>query len=76
MCSDFTNALRLLEEKEAKTLLSTGCPELDRLIGNGIEPGVFYLFYGEAESGIDQFLHQLMANALGAEDGTRKLARA
>lgn len=73
MCSDFTNALRLLAEKEAKTSLSTGSSELDRLIGNGIEPGAFYLFYGEAESGIDRFLHQLMAEALGAEDGARKV---
>lgn len=66
MDRDFINALRLLEEKEAKTSLSTGSSELDRLVGNGIEPGAFYLFYGNAESGIDQFLHHLMAEALGA----------
>jgi RecA/RadA recombinase len=46
MCNDFTNALKLLEEKEAKTYLSTGSPELDELLGKGIEPGTFYLFYG------------------------------
>jgi RecA/RadA recombinase len=70
---DFTNALRLLEEKEAKTYLSTGCVDLDRLIGNGVEPGVFYLFYGDPQSGIDLFLHQLMAGALDAEDGAGKV---
>jgi len=54
---DFTSALKLLEEKEAKTCLSTGCLDLDRLIGNGVEPGVSYLFYGDDQSGIDLFIH-------------------
>ncbi len=70
---DFISALRLLEEKEAKTYLSTGCADLDRLIGKGVEPGVFYLFYGDLQSGIDLFLHQLMASALGAEDWAGKV---
>lgn len=73
MHDDFIDALRLLEEKEAKRCISTGCSELDNLLGNGIEPGAFYLFYGEAESGIDLFLHQLMANTLGVEDRTDKI---
>lgn len=73
MDRDFTNALMLLEEREAKTLLSTGSPELDRLIGDGIEPGTFYLFYGNAESGIDQFLHRLIGEALGAGDRTGRV---
>jgi DNA repair protein RadB len=68
MGNDFTTALKLLEAKAVKTSLSTGCPELDRLIGNGIAPGVFYLFYGDPESGLDRFLHHLMARALDAGD--------
>src|SRR4030042_6939978 len=67
MGSDFINALRLLGEKEAKASFSPGYPELNRLIGNGIEPGVFYLFYGNSESNIDLFIHQLMANVLSVE---------
>ncbi len=70
MDRDFTNALQLLEEKETQTRLSTGSPELDRLIGNGVAPGVFYLFYGAPESGLDRFLHHLMAKALGGGDGS------
>ena len=69
MGNDFTNALKLFEEKHAKTRLSTGCPELDHLIGDGVEPGVFYLFYGNSENGIDLLLHQLMANALAMGRG-------
>jgi len=61
----FINALKLLE---VKTYLSTGCPELDRLLGDGIELGSFYLFYGREESGIDHLLHQIMANALDDAD--------
>jgi hypothetical protein len=38
-----------------------------------VEPGVFYLFYGDPQSGIDLFLHQLMAGALDAEDGAGKV---
>jgi len=71
--TNFTNALKLLEEKKAKTYLSTGCADLDRLIGKGVEPGVFYLFYGDLQSGIDLLLHQLMASALSAEDRTSKV---
>jgi len=73
MDKDFTSALRLLEEKETKTFLSTGSPELDRLIGDGIEPGTFHLFCGNAESGIDQFLHHLIGEALGAGDRTGRV---
>ena len=61
MDDDFISALKLLEEKKAKAPLSTSSPELDRLIGNGLEPGTFYLFYGNPESSIDLFLHRLMA---------------
>jgi RecA/RadA recombinase len=59
--SDFINALKLLEDR---AYISTGCPELDQLLGNGITLGAFYLFYGEADSGIDLLIHQLMANSL------------
>jgi len=58
----FTNALQLLN---AKTHLHTGYLELDRLLGNGVELGVFYLFYGEDVVVVDLVLHRLMATALG-----------
>lgn len=70
---DFTDALKLLEEKETKAYLSTGCPELDHLFVDGVEPGVFYLFYGDPESGIDLFLHSLMAKALDAGEGSSRV---
>jgi RecA/RadA recombinase len=65
---DFTSALKLLERK---TNLSTGSRELDRLLGNGLELGVFYLFYGETESGIDLLIHQLMVSALTGDEDSR-----
>ena len=69
---EFVNALKLLEEKMRKTYLSTDSPELDRLIGRGIEPGMFYLFYGYADSGVDHFLHHLLADALRPDNGAGK----
>lgn len=72
MDDNFIDALRLLKEKEAKRPLSTGCNELDCLLGNGIELGTFYLFYGETRSGIDFFIHQLMASTY-TEDKTGKI---
>jgi RecA/RadA recombinase len=68
LAGDFINAVKLLENR---AYLSTGCPELDHLLGNGIGQGVFYLFYGQEESCIDLLLHQLMGNSLtGDEDGS------
>lgn len=63
MYSDFTYTLKLLEEKEAKTYLSAGSPELDELLGKSIEPGTFYLFYGNPESNIYLFLERRGCNA-------------
>ena len=73
MCNDFTTAFKLLEEKTVKAHLSTGNIELDNLIGRGIEPGVFYLFYGTSESSIDEVLHQIMVNALGTRRDVQKV---
>jgi RecA/RadA recombinase len=73
MSRDFTTALKLFDEKKRKTYLPTSCSELDRLLGKGIEPGVFYLFYGGPESGIDLILHRLMASVLKTEDGPSKV---
>lgn len=71
MNSVFTNALKLLEKK--KVPLSTGYLELDNLIGNGIETRIFYLFYGNLESGIDILLHHLIAKTLDTGDRTNKI---
>ncbi len=69
MEEDFVSALKLLQ---TKTYISTGCVGLDKLLGEGIEQGKFYLFYGQEKSGIDYLLHQLMENAL-ANDSDDKI---
>ncbi len=61
MPEDFINTLELLE---GRAYLSTGCVELDRLLGSGLRQGSFCLFYGHEESCIDLLLHQLMANSI------------
>jgi len=62
-CS-FEDALSLLQRRAESRPLSTGSAELDRLTG-GVEPGLFYLFYGsEAEGLPDRFLHRLLVEAV------------
>ena len=58
----FTTGLQRLLSAGRETPLSTGSPELDRLIG-GIRGSLFYLFYGEEELIEPLFLH-LLVNAL------------
>jgi len=54
----------LLRKRETAIPLGTGSPELDRLTGS-LEPGLFYLFYGDEDDGIpDTVLHRLLVDAV------------
>jgi len=44
--------------------MTTGDADLDSLLGGGIEPGQFYLFYGAEESGVDYLVHRILVNSL------------
>ncbi len=61
---EFINALEALNVKRSNPRLTTGDADLDSLVGGGVEPGQFYLFYGEEESGVDRIVHNLLVNAL------------
>lgn len=63
----FEDALSLLQRRAEARPLSTGSPELDRLIG-GVEPGLFSLFYG-AEELPDRLLHRLLVEAVRPRAG-------
>jgi hypothetical protein len=65
--SGFTSGLELLLSG-AESVLSTGSPELDALVG-GIRRGMFYLFYGEKEL-IEVLFRYLIANALKPREGS------
>lgn len=56
----FSSGLHLLATEKPR--LSTGSPELDRLL-NGLQPGIFYLFYGE-EDLIKILFRHVTVNAL------------
>jgi hypothetical protein len=59
----FETALSLLQRREGIDALGTGSPELDGLIG-GLEPGLFYLFYGSEDGGLpDELLLRLLVEA-------------
>ena len=51
----FETALTLLQRRAGCRPLRTGSGELDRLTG-GLEPGLFYLFYGDEEGGLTHLL--------------------
>ncbi len=60
----FESALSLLQRRAGAHLISTGSPELDRLIG-GVEPGLFYLLYGAEDEGHpDHLLYRLLVEAV------------
>jgi hypothetical protein len=64
----FETALRLLRRRERSSPLGTGSPELDRLVG-GLEPGLFYLFYGDEDGGLpDSLIHGLLVEAVKEPD--------
>jgi len=66
----FESALTVLQRRSGARRLGTGNPELDVLIG-GLEPGLFYLFYGSEDDGLpDGLLHRLLVEAV-REEGAR-----
>ena len=66
----FESALTLLQRRGDSRPLGTGSPELDGLIG-GLEPGLFYLFYGDEDCELpDALLHRLLVEAV-KEEGAR-----
>ena len=62
--AEFKNALEVLNMRRDLRKMTTGNAELDNLLGGGIEPGQFYLFYGDRDSGVDYLIHQLLVNSL------------
>ncbi|MEM1582547.1 MAG: hypothetical protein QXK89_08580 [Candidatus Bathyarchaeia archaeon] len=62
--SEFKRASKVLEEKLSLPKLTTGNANLDALLGGGIKQGLFYLFYGDEDSGVDLLIHQILVNSL------------
>jgi hypothetical protein len=64
----FETALSLLRRREGSSPLGTGSPKLDRLVG-GLDPGLFYLFYGDEDGGLpDSLIHGLLVEAVKEPD--------
>ena len=64
MSVEFRRGLDVLKERSEIPRLTTGNADLDSLLGGGIEPGHFYLFYGDEKSGVDLLIHQILVNCL------------
>lgn len=62
--NEFKSGFEILGERLSMSRMTTGNADLDLLLGGGIEPGQFYLFVGDSESGVDALIHQLLVNAL------------
>lgn len=62
--TEFTKCLEILYKRQATPRMTTGNADLDSLLGGGVEPGQFYLFYGDKKSGVDQLIHQVIVNSL------------
>lgn len=60
----FKSGLEILSERIGVSRMTTGNADLDSLLGGGIEPGRFYLFFGDGESGVDRLIHRLLVNAI------------
>lgn len=66
----FETAITLLQRREGPQPLGTGSPELDRLT-SGLEPLLFYLFYGEEGCDLpDALLMRLLVEAV-RDEGAR-----
>jgi len=65
---ELKRGIDLLNERSSMARLTTGNADLDSLLGGGIEPGHFYLFYGSEDSGVDLLIHRLMVNCLLPEE--------
>jgi len=59
----FVNALEEFQKRKVTARFKTGNSGLDDLFGGGLEPGLFYLFYGDDES-VDPLIHRLLASSL------------
>lgn len=64
MSVEFKKGLKVLRDRNSISRLTTGNADLDSLLGGGIEPGKFYLFYGDSKSGVDFLIHQVLVNCL------------
>lgn len=65
----FETALNVLRRRAQQRRISTGSRALDSLIG-GLEPGLFYLFYGGGdEELVDRLLHRLVFEAVRPSGG-------
>jgi len=70
----FVNALDEFQRRRVEARLTTGCRELDRLLGGGLEHGLFYLFYGD--EAVDSLIHRLLVSSLQSVGGEGFEARA
>ena len=64
--TEFITALHYSEVSKSETRLSTGSPELDKLV-EGIKPSLFYLFYGEKQL-IELLFRHIAVNALASNE--------
>jgi RecA/RadA recombinase len=62
--SHFTSGLEMFRKRKFLPRLTTGDADLDSLLGGGIEPGQFCLFYGDKNSGVDHLIHQILVSCL------------
>ena len=67
MSVEFRSGLDVLKGRSKMPKLTTGNADLDSLLGGGIEPGHFYLFYGDNKS-VDFLIHQILVNCLLPEE--------
>lgn len=63
VCLGFTTATSRLECMKDIIMLSTGSPELDSLLGGGIETGSLTEVFGEFRTGKTQLCHTLCVTA-------------
>jgi len=68
MSVEFRSGLEVLKGRRKMPKLTTGNADLNSLLGVGIEPGHFYLFYGDDKSGADFLIHQILVNCLLPEE--------
>ncbi|MEM2875301.1 MAG: DNA repair and recombination protein RadA [Candidatus Hadarchaeales archaeon] len=59
---NFLTADKVLEKREKIGLITTGSPQLDELLGGGVETQAITEFFGEFGSGKTQLAHQLCVN--------------
>lgn len=64
MSNEFKTGLKVFNERNSISRLTTGNADLDSLLGGGVEPGQFYLFYGDQKSGVDLLVHRVLVNCL------------